>query len=648
VIRDVLLRLAGIAAFVVGLSPARADDVSADPAPTRVRATIDGPIAHVSARFVLAVKRGRETSTRTLVLPTGAIVTAAKATVDGQTHVLPLTLAEAATSAFDAATAHAAGRDRAWVMVLRDGSPGVALDVAAPHDAKLVLELELDTPTCFARDARHVSIPESWLAGLDARLRRAPVASTSELAEACGTDEGTWFSIASRGLATGSTPDARIGTVAGRASFSEVHVARAELALASELGKVPADLRTAIVVDASRSLSAEELVAQRTIVAAYLAAAPRGSVQLIAYSRTARSMLEAWTPAAQAAAQIDRVLRTLTTRNGSNVDAGIAEAVTWLGKTKGTPRILVFSDERLPQRVTAALGSLASLFPTPPGTIVHTIALSAATGQLARFDDAVLAPLAAATTGIAVDGVLDETGHVDATILTRPISLDHVKLRAPGWQVLAGAKSTCRDNESISEGSSCTWWGEGKAASGDVVFEGLVWNRAFSRTIHPEPAQALALARLLSAAGTFTNALQVEVDTVAAGVNGVWSLYGTWGGSAGYADMPSGGGAGWGSICDCASPGTIGHGSGTGSGRPNDFAEKLRDQLAGAVAGCHADGARVGLSVETTLEEIVGVEVSMTPADGAVHDCIVEAVWNVPLAIQSAPSHATTALAYMH
>lgn len=312
---------------------------------------------------------------------------------------------------------------------------------------------------------------------------------------------------------------------------------------------------------------------------------------------------------------------------------------------RGSKRMLVFSDERLPVRVRNAIGSLYGA--VPAGTIVHTIALSEATGELERADDAALAPVAAATTGIAVSGVLDETGRVDATILARPIALDHVKVRAPGWHALANATSTCRDDESIREGSSCTWWGEGTASSGDVVVEGLVWNRALSRTVRPDPARARTLARTLSALGGFSDGVQREIDRLAGALNDVWSLFGTWGGTAGYADLPSGGGTGWGTICDCGTPATIGHGSGTGSGTRTDFSELIRTQLADAVTGCHPDGARVGLVVETTLEEIVSVEVSITPAAAAVHDCILEAVWNVPLKLRRAPSHATTSLAYM-
>jgi Mg-chelatase subunit ChlD len=647
--RHLVTRLVGAAALLAGLARAHAgEEHPGEPAPTRVQATLDGSTAHVSARFVVHVRPGRDTASLTIQLPAHSLVTAGTVTVDGKRHPLALTSADTADTDFTAAMDRAGGRDRAWVAKLStQPGNGVALQMAAPRKATVTLDLELDAPTCFVNDARHVAIPSSWEGALDARLRRTETAGSSELEASCGEQQGPSFAIAAPSLAKGTTIDTRIGAAADRLSVSkDVHFTRAELALTSKLGRIPGDLRTAIVVDASRSLSPDELRVQRATVVAYLAVAPRGSVQVISYARTATPLLKAWMPASEAATQIDRALKAMTPRNGSNLDAGLAEALAWLGKTKGSHRILLFSDERLPHRITNALASLGGKIPA--GTILHSIVLDGGQGTLERFDEAQLAPLAAATTGIAVSSGLDDKGHVDATILARPISLDHVTMRTPGWHALEHAPRTCLDDASMPEGTSCIWWGEGSASSGDLTFEGRAWNRVVSRTVHPDSSRSLSLARHLSALGILPDELDHEIDLLARAVNGTWSLYGTWGGKAGYADLPGGGGSGWGTTCDCAAPGTIGHGSGTGSGRRSNFPEELRGALADAVAGCHPDSARVGLTVETTLQEIVDVGVTVMPAAPAVRDCIVEAVWRVPLAVKDAPEHATTELAYMN
>lgn len=46
------------------------------------------------------------------------------------------------------------------------------------------------------------------------------------------------------------------------------------------------------------------------------------------------------------------------------------------------------------------------------------------------------------------------------------------------------------------------------------------------------------------------------------------------------------------------------------------------------------------------FEEIVDVAVEVAPENAAVHDCLVEAVWDTTLGISDAPPHATTRVAF--
>ena len=59
-----------------------------------------------------------------------------------------------------------------------------------------------------------------------------------------------------------------------------------------------------------------------------------------------------------------------------------------------------------------------------------------------------------------------------------------------------------------------------------------------------------------------------------------------------------------------------------------------------AAETCHANGARIETELETTREEIVGVDVQV--ADRALHDCVTERVWDTFLAIPNAPEHTFT------
>src|SRR5207248_10867476 len=120
---------------------------------------------------------------------------------------------------------------------------------------------------------------------------------------------------------------------------------------ARELTDVPRDLHTAFVVDGSRSLLDEERAAQAAIIASYLEHAPHTLVQLIAYSRAAHALLPAWQSSESVGARIAAELHVIVPRNGSNLDAGLAEAGAWLARTSGTRRVVVFTDERLADRL---------------------------------------------------------------------------------------------------------------------------------------------------------------------------------------------------------------------------------------------------------------------------------------------------------
>ena len=237
--------------------------------------------------------------------------------------------------------------------------------------------------------------------------------------------------VSSRELAERPAGDQRIDGIAGRLPLDDRHIAHVELDLSREISEVPQDLYTAIVIDASRSLDDNEVEAQRAIVELYLREAPNSHVQLIAYARRARALLPGWTNASQALPRVDRELRALAGRNGSNIDVALGEAARWLSSVDGTRRIVVFSDELLAQRLLDA-SPLALRRGLSDDTLVHVVALANGTGALSRADDAVLAPLALATFGIAVRGGLDDDGNVDAKLLVRPIWLDHIKLHSAG------------------------------------------------------------------------------------------------------------------------------------------------------------------------------------------------------------------------
>jgi hypothetical protein len=390
-------------------------------------------------------------------------------------------------------------------------------------------------------------------------------------------------------------------------------------------------LHTAIVIDASRSLTADEIEAQRAVVASYVAQVPpQTRVQVIAYARDAKALLPSWMPAVTAAAQIDREIRSLAPRNGSNLDVAIDEAASWLSRAKGTRRLIVISDERLPTRIDTLIAGFADRLPEK--TLAHVVALWVGTQGLQRVEDLELSPLATATEGMSTSASVDDSGKLDARMLVRPTGIDNVAIAGEGWT----AASSPIEGEGIDNGTSLTWFGIGSPVSGPISISGFIWGHRITRIAHPDPSRGRSIARELSAAGSFLDDDFHELVARAAfAVNESWSLMVTWGGTGGFADLGGGGFASGGFCCDTGGSTDIGHGTATG-GVHLDF----KKQLAPVVARCGAQGVALSIVIETTREEIVDVHV--TGHDDAMRACIEEAVWATSLQIPNAPSHTTT------
>jgi Mg-chelatase subunit ChlD len=618
-------------------------------APGLVRGKLEGPMATFTARFVIPVEKdlyGQHYSA--IELPAKGVVTAATASINGATRPLALMDAEAAEKKFNALATDedhppVAGA-RASALLLSGSSGSVGISVANANGGVLTLELTVVSPTCFYRDMRYVNVPATWMAAAEVALRR-PTDETDAAHEACAANgltdvphgESVWMAFPAPELSRRKSGE-RIGAFASRVALGDEHITRVEIDLSAQLGEVPRDLATVILVDGSRSMSVEDLETQRQLVMSYLRSAPDSRVQVLSYSRRVKPLLPSWTTASQAAARLDRELRAMAQRNGSQFDVGLAEAASWLDRISGTKRVVLITDEHMADRLESIPPATLKRI-LPAGTLVHVVALGGFTDQDPVRDEAAkLAPLAAATDGMSVRaGRLEDPKALDATLLVRPISFDFVKINAPGWtQIAPGTEVACGDDPEhrMPEGESCTWWGEGEVSAGPVIVEGLLWGKRTQRFVHPDPAHARDVARELSVLGTLDAPLLDKAHFAARAVNEKWSLYAQWGGKAGYEGgfgygMSGGGSSG---CPHCGSIGTIGRGSGTGGyWEPPDLAKQLRPLL----AACRVEAVAVHITLEMTLTEIAELTVGLDHPDGTPpstkrkrQQCVEDALWD--------------------
>ncbi len=654
-------RLAIVALLVSSGASARTvirhDDQGASADVVSVRGKLTGNIATLRIGLSMMIDEpGYATVIDNIPIPSTAVVTGATVRRNGVAHRLELVTAESATKRWgelglsETEADQVAPGSRRNAVLVEGGSGQVTVSIATPRSGRLDLELELSMQTCFHRDARYVVLPTEW--ALHVRGLRTIAKPSEDVMASCSlAEEGTVVAFPAPEVAKRPSGD-RIGAFAARLDAGGDHFVRVELDLAAELTEVPTDLATVLVVDGSRSMSAEDRDAQRELVVSYLRNAKASRVQVIAYARTARPLLPGWTAASTAANRVDRELRALAPRNGSNLDAGLAEAGAWLERIEGTRRVVVVSDELLPLRLQdqAPVTLKRAL---PAGTLVHVVATNGSPG-IFREDGSLLSTLAAATDGISVrvgkGGANDKA--IDATMLVRPITIDQLEVTSPGWTQFHPTSEipACgiTGEVDIAEGDACSWWGHGDAHSGPIAIAGLMWGQRVTRVLRPDPSHGLEVARELSVSATsFEPALKDRIDKLARAINPQWSMYAEWGGTGGYFEGVGLGISGMSSCCHTggsfSSSPSIGIGT-MGRGIPP---EDLSAQLAPAVAACKLGEAKAHADIEMTELEVVGVTVGV---DGDVtnphelrrlQSCIEDAIWDSSPMLARPLSHST-------
>lgn len=611
--------------------------------PHAATARLTGRVVHIDARFAFAVDGPLPRGTvEQIALPHGAVITGATVQANGHTQRLRLATMAAVDRSFETIYERSGhGSARRWAVRVDAASDRATVEIAAAREARVELELTIEVPACFANDARGIVLPPRWRRAINA-------AGAVSQAEPCAqameqlTDDSQWLAFPATELARRTGGEQRIGIQASRLPLASKHLARVEIALAKQLTDIPPDLHTVLVVDHSRSMTTGELDAQRAVVAAYLRAAPQGRVQVVSYARDTRLLLPGWMPAARAGSRIERELRSLAPRNGSDVGRAIATAATILAQAQGTRRLILFTDDHVSRRTLEDLATFPDLLSA--GTLVHVVALEPAATRVARSDHARLAWLAQATQGMAVTAGFGDEGGIDALSLVRPISLDHLAITSKGpavsWDVLSEGDGQCVEgNEDFHEGTSCGWLAQGEATAADVVVEGFLWGRKFSRTVTPDRRDARPLARLLSTLSDLPTELVSQIERAAVAVNNSWALFATWGASGGYGDLDGCCGIGSSSF-DSSRHGFGGRGS-SGVTFSHNLDALLRAQLAAAVRACKPRGA-IHVTVELTKEEIVEVAVAVRDAaDVTLDTCIAEGIWDTSLVLPDPPGHAT-------
>lgn len=385
-------------------------------------------------------------------------------------------------------------------------------------------------------------------------------------------------------------------------------------------------------IDVSRSRSPAAIAAQLDMVGGYLDAAPTASFELIAYHRTAERLFGAFQPARdwpRLRASLDA--SRLVPANGSNLDAATRLAAQLL-VGQPTPRLVLFTDDLLPDRIDAQVMRDA-ISTVSDSAVVHLVthALETPATSLDKDETHRFAEALAMRGGVvtyASDESNEGAGLGQAmSYLVAPNRFDDLEIiglddllaedEPPPTTVLAAGAQIIRMGVSVSPPPT-------------VLVRARLWQRVFERTVHVDPTAVAHLpARAL---GDTELAMWLDTDErrrlaiAARAVSNETSYLAAAPDAAASAERPQGDrlegiplvGSAF-SVSRCGGVRV----------RFTKGASALQEQVVTAVDECrralNQPDSIVRCQVELTNDELVDVKV--TAADAAMVDCATEGLW---------------------
>ncbi len=609
----------------------------------------------VQRSFYNAAKNADELEA-TIQLPTAAVATKLRVRMAGRWYRGTLLGRKPARKLYDTLTSSGPARRRGPAL-LSWNSPGELELKVFPVGGRstVVVEYELVAPACYS-DGHLIA---DYTGG--ATKSRAPslrvrgggtVLSSAQLQKRLGR---TSLDHVCSTMGTNTSADnvryiafkhRRKRAVSGRMGSYRVaansHLVSYDIDIARRLLAKPRRARVVFVVDASRSVGLANIRAQLSLIRGYIGHLRDAAYEVVLYRRFASRLFGGFVPANKALAALATIGDArLRPGNGSNLDRGMALATRLLDGQRGPHRVIAFTDSRFRSGFAAKLVGQATV---GSRALVHYVDLSLSAGTFSweRDDKHDLAPIAGATGGIVAS--MSGTGGSSTVIaeqmlsLVRPDHLDQFQVHGlPGTPDLASPGR-------YASGRGFRGMFVSKRAVGSLRVTGKIWGSAVDMTLRPSDRVSRALPRLVFGHDAHTSLPKKSVAALARTgrvVSPKTSLLAwesrmrktSFQAMTGHSMSRS---YSFSSRCGGPSVGRIGRGYLRRVTRkaPPRWAGILREHLQDRIAGCdllHSSHrhASVGVSIETTGREIVGVRV--TGAGAALRSCVREAAWQLHL-----------------
>jgi hypothetical protein len=502
-----------------------------------------------------------------------------------------------------------------------------------PPQSEKVIEYTLQLPTTYERGAFRVKLERLGTEDVPARVQLISGDSVAQLQV-----DGKPFSSGGilpqpspgpldlaliKGLATLQVELATVPFAAGRV------LTRYALRAAPQLSTVPKQASIVLVVDASRSTSSDFEEATKVALDAYLSHLPDARVELVTFDRRARQVFGGFRSAEHARA----VLRSLALvrKNGSDVDRALFLADQLLAATPPTSprRVILVTDgftrsSLTPERLRGALAA--------SGALVHVGLLDAGQPRLSRVDDHPWSDVMHGTGGLVWRASAPaNANHPDRQAIgrayeewARPMRIDHV--------------STYSDNSGLADTLSTTSLSEGEgredlyidaSSTRSLNVSGELWASPVRMIAKPDATREQLWSALVFGSQAMYDLSEAEQMTLALKGGAVSPVTSYLAIEPGVRPSTDGLDRSAGSHMTRAPKVRMGA-TKVSNGSPYlDRQAFLSDRLRPELERCGGTLGEAYVDLETTLEEIVYVQLSGTvdPVDPTVATCFTESAW---------------------
>lgn len=400
---------------------------------------------------------------------------------------------------------------------------------------------------------------------------------------------------------------------------------------AAKLSVVPRGASVVVILDASRSLTARQAVAELAAARGYLAHFPDARAEVLTFDRSVHARNGGLVPVFNALLDLSRA--ELTLGNGSQIDDALEQADALLASAPGARRIVVMTDRRT--RASLAPGRLKTLLGRS-GAVVHVSDIDEGAPSLQRDDQDEWAPMVRATGGICWHATASTSDPVALRRTyeewARPLRIDRLFVQVDGAVI-----PNLIMPETLAEGEGFDDVRAEDTQPTGLSLAGELWATPIQAALQPNSAQNRLWAALVFGTPQIDGMNDKEMMVLARMGRAVSPVTSYLAVEPGVRPSTEG--------LETSGSGAAGRGIGIGVGREGtvglleraasfDHQAFLQSRMAQAWMRCGGGARKLELRIDTTLAEVVDVPSSVIVGGGgatAIERCMAEAAWSLDL-----------------